>query len=718
MKKIILSLIFLLLYCEIKKNEQSPNGPFGIISLYYNLSKVGNYLYKPSNILYISTNTQISENLFLPDKQLNEIVFDYSLESTHTFPTGLNLNTKTGSIYGNAVEEKSFSEYKIFRNNFFFKNQYSTTLSIQVKDFNISGGINTDVYFTPPFDTNLNSQNYTYTEFLITPSLPDGLVLNENDGRITGSSSSVYNKTHLLSAKRSDGKTVVAVFSIYIYEYYQEAYIKASNPSSGNEFGSSVSIQGDTLVVASRLEDSSQTTITNGTTSSTDVSVADSGAVYVYKRNGSFWSQEAYLKANNADISDNFGQSVSISGDTIAVSSLNEDSNQITITNGSFASTDNSKSNSGAVYVYKRNGSFWSQEAYIKTSNSDANDRLGNNDNGSYQTISIDKDTLVISSINEGSNQTTITNGTTASSNNVLTFAGAVYVYKRTNSNWQQEAYLKASNSADSDVFGCSVSISGDTIAVGARNEGSNQTTITNGTTSSADNSALNSGAVYVYKRVNNTWSQEAYLKASNATSNYQFGVSVSLSGDRIVVGSRQEASSQTTITNGTSASLDNSSAFAGAAYVFKRSNSIWQQEAYLKAPNAGAGDRFGFSSSIHNQYIVVGAHQEQSSITTISQFVPLPDNNLITNAGAAYVYKWNGNKWVFEARLKASNAIYNTSINGNKFGTSVSIDSDTIVVGAIGEQSNQTTITNGTTSSSDNSSSNSGAVYVFRRRK
>jgi hypothetical protein len=717
MKKIIISLIFILSFCEIKKNQQSPNGPFGILTLYYNLSKVGDYFYNPSNILYISTNSSIPENMLLPkEKSSLEIVFDYSLETT--LPDGLKFNTATGSLYGSTSEEKAFSEYKIFRNNFFFKNKYATTLSIQFKDFQILGGINTEIYFTPPFESSLNSQNYTYTNFSITPSLPSGFSLDKNTGIIIGNSANTYNQTHLLTATRSDGKIVSAIFSIYIYEYYQEAYIKASNSRANDQFGSSVSVHGDTLVVGARLEDSSQTTITNGTTSITDFNSADSGAVYVYKRTGSIWSQEAYIKAVNSEAGDNFGISVSNSGDTIAIASLNEDSNQTTITNDTFASTDNSKSNSGAVYVYKRNGDKWSQEAYIKTVNSDSSDRLGNNDNGSYQTISIEKDTLAISSINEGSNQTTITNGTTASSNNSLSFAGAVYVYKRTNSSWQQEAYLKASNTGDSDLFGCSVSISGDTIAVGARNEDSNYTTVVNGTSFVTNDSTSNSGAVYVFKRTGTNWSQEAYLKASNASSSYEFGVSVSISGDRILVGSRGEASSQTTISNGTTASSDNSSTLSGAAYVFKRTGSTWQQEAYLKAPNSGASDRFGFSTSLHDNYIVIGAPDEQSSVTTISHSVPLPDNNTMTRAGAAYIYKWNGTKWIFEARLKASNADLSTSVNGNKLGTSVSIYSDTIVVGAIGEQSNQTTITNGTTSSSNNSIPDSGAVYVFRRKK
>ncbi|MCZ8240150.1 MAG: hypothetical protein O9346_08695 [Leptospiraceae bacterium] len=116
-----------------------------------------------------------------------------------------------------------------------------------------------------------------------------------------------------------------------------------------------------------------------------------------------------------------------------------------------------------------------------------------------------------------------------------------------------------------------SVSISGDTIVVGAIYEDSNQTTITNGATASSDNSATSSGAAYVFVRSGSNWSHQAYLKAPNSETNDQFGYSVSISGDTIVVGARFEDSNQTTITNGATASSNNSAVDSSAAYVFVR---------------------------------------------------------------------------------------------------------------------------------------------------
>jgi hypothetical protein len=207
-------------------------------------------------------------------------------------------------------------------------------------------------------------------------------------------------------------------------EWAQKAYIKAANNDAQDYFGHSVSLDNDTLAVGVQAEDSNQTTITNGTSASSNDSRSASGAVYVYKRNtdNSSWAQEAYIKAANLYYGDNFGFSVSLDSDTLAVGAINEDSNQKTITNGTSTSSNDSLSDSGAVYVYKRTGTSWAQEAYIKAVNSDNGDQFGSS-------VALDNNTLAVGAVSEDSNQTTITNGTGAPSNNNSTNSGAVYVY-------------------------------------------------------------------------------------------------------------------------------------------------------------------------------------------------------------------------------------------------------------------------------------------------
>ncbi|NDC10791.1 MAG: hypothetical protein EBZ75_15920, partial [Oxalobacteraceae bacterium] len=284
------------------------------------------------------------------------------------------------------------------------------------------------------------------------------------------------------------------------------------------------------------------------------------------------WAQEAYVKAANAGADDDFGYSVALSGETLAVGAPLEDSNQNTITNGAAASSDNSASSAGAVYVYRRSGTTWAQEAYVKAANAGSYDAFGSS-------VALSGDTLAVGAPFEASNQNTISNGTAASSDNSATSAGAVYVYRRSGAQWAQEAYVKAVNVGGSDYFGSSVSLSGDTLAVGAQCEDSNQTTITNGATASSDNSASSSGAVYVYRRSGTQWAQEVYVKAANADAGDYFGNSVALSGDTLAVGAFFEDSNQTTINNGTSASSNNSAPDAGAVYVYRNTARLFDPD-------------------------------------------------------------------------------------------------------------------------------------------
>ena len=123
--------------------------------------------------------------------------------------------------------------------------------------------------------------------------------------------------------------------------------------------------------------------------------------------------------------------------------------------------------------------------------------------------------------------------------NNNARNSGAAYVFVRDGTNWVQQAYLKASNTGAQDLFGLSVAISGDTLVVGAPYEDSSATGVNGNQT---NNSATDSGAAYVFVREGTNWSQQAYLKASNTGANDEFGISVAISGDTVVVGAGYES--------------------------------------------------------------------------------------------------------------------------------------------------------------------------------
>ena len=557
----------------------------------------------------------------------------------------------------------------------------------------------------------IDSSNYTITMGVPLETDMSALIASfETNGQsvkigdtvqTSGTSANDFNSSVTYTVTAQDGSTQNYTVNVSI-SLVQQAYIKAVNNSAGDQFGRHISLSGDTLAVGADHEGSNQTTITNGATASADNSSAESGAAYIYVREGETWSQQAYIKASNSNASDQFGYSVALYGDTLAVGARDEDSSQITITNGSSASADNSNADSGAVYIYTRSGTTWSQQAYIKAANSGAGDKFGSQ-------ICLYGDTLAVAASSEDSNQTTITNGATASGDNSRSDSGAVYIYTRSGTNWSQQAYIKTVNSDSGDLFGFILSLSDNSLAVSTF-DSSNQTTITNGATASADNSANSSGAVFVYTRSGTTWSQQAFIKSANSESLDYFGHWVSISGDTLAAGAWKEDSNQTAITNGTTASSDNSSEYSGAVYIYTRDGTDWSQQAYIKAANNDASDNFGEPVVLSGDTLVVGAQYEDSNQTTITNGTTASDDNSNGDSGAVYVYKRKDAVWSQVTYLKAAN-----NDGGDRFGHKVSLSGETLAISALHEDSNQTTITNGTTASGDNSSADSGAVYIYR---
>ena len=413
----------------------------------------------------------------------------------------------------------------------------------------------------------------------------------------------------------------------------QQAYIKASNTEAGDAFGSAVALSGDgdTLAVGARLEDSASTGIGGSEVENCNpvlpINCAENaGAVYVYTRAGNVWTQQAYLKASNADAFDGFGSTLALSrsGNTLAVGAWQEDS-AATGVNGNQA--DNSTINSGAAYVFVRNLGAWAQDAYIKPSNTEAGDEFG-----AALAVSGDGATLSVGAPNEDSVATGI-GGNQA--DNSARGSGAVYVFLRFGT-WSQQAYLKASNTDAGDRFGGVLALSndGNTLAIGAQTEDSTATGVGG---NQADNSALGSGAAYVFVRENAfIWSQQAYLKASNTGSEDRFGAALALSGDgdTLAVGANGEDSGATGIDGDQTGSVF----FSGAAYVFNRNTGAWTQDAYVKAANTGIGDAFGYALALDDDgdTLAVSAVSEASAA---SGFGGDQTNDTAPQSGAVYLY-------------------------------------------------------------------------------
>lgn len=452
-----------------------------------------------------------------------------------------------------------------------------------------------------------------------------------------------------------------------------------------------------------------------------------------------------YFKASNAWAGDWFGEvALSADGKTMAVGAQLEDSGATTV-NGD--QEDDSKRWAGAVYVFSETDGVWSQEAYLKASNSGVEDRFG-----SRLAISADGNTIITGARFEDSNGDP--------DDDSLRDSGAAYVFRRTDGTWAEEAYLKALSpeegasfrevavSADGnrvavggprgagtngmveifdrvaegggsfgwargpllspgrtrpgDVFGRSLSFAGDgeTLVVGAPGDDS--------TGIELDNDAPEAGAAYVFSYDGADWTASAYIKASLVGSGDGFGVKVVLSGDgkTLAIGARGEAGGGT----GVGADpTDDSAERSGAVYLFARDGDDWLQEAYVKASNTDPGDGFGDTIGLTDDgsVMVCGARAEASAALGVGGNAA---DNSLPESGAAYVYVRNDAEWRFTHYLKAPNAG-----EGDLFGMAVALSGDgsRLAVGASYEDSDSTGI-GGDQGDAGGDVTQFGAVYLY----
>ncbi|MBA3452479.1 MAG: integrin [Deltaproteobacteria bacterium] len=457
------------------------------------------------------------------------------------------------------------------------------------------------------------------------------------------------------------------------------AYVTPLTMGMFDLFGYAVALSADgsTLAVGAYGEQSAATTI-NGDMNDNSANYA--GAVYVFVRSGDAWQQQAYLKAANAGTGDVLGFAIAISadGNTIVAGAPDEDGGATTI-NGA---NDDTKDSAGAAYVFVRVGTTWSQEAYLKASNSDPGDNYGG-----AVSISGDGNTIAIGAFTEDGDGTGAT-GLPAS--NGASDAGAVYILTRAGTTWTQQTYLKASNTNSNDHFGDEVSLSagGQLLAVAATGESSGARGVGG---DQLDNSQPQAGAVYVFERAGNTWLQTAYIKASNPDGGDFFGYGISLSATGATLAVSAEGEDGPSF--GVGGAQIEGAGQAGAAYVFENTGT-WAETAYLKATNTGTEDRLGRSIAVSGdgRTILVGAPQEDSGETGLAA---TGADESAADSGAAYLYRRVGASWNV-AYLKASN----TAV-GDSFGVSVALSAtgETLVIGA---------------SRKDDGGTDTGAVYVI----
>ena len=457
------------------------------------------------------------------------------------------------------------------------------------------------------------------------------------------------------------------------------AYIKASNTGKDDQFGSAIALSadGNTLAVGAIFEQSAA----KGVNAVSKDHAVNSGAVYVYTRDNKGWKQQAYLKASNTEEGAQFGNSVSLSsdGNLLAVGAPGEASSATGI-NGN--QSDRSMPAAGAVYIFARAGAAWSQQAYLKSSNS-GSPELG------YQfgyavSLSSDGSTLAASQTSDPSNATGI-NGDQR--NTAAPESGAVFVFNHSGDTWSQQAYIKPWNTTTPGVlFGYSLCLSGngDTLGVGAYGDDGRR------------------GAVYVFTRNQGTWSQQMRVTASKGEPGDYLGCSLAISddGNTIISGTADDKYNTPDAGKSDVESL-------GGVYVFVRAAGKWSEQAYLRAFNPRVYDQFGLALAMSRDgnTIAIGSHLEDSGAKGVNG-----DQSDISgeDSGAVYVYTRTGTTWSPTAYVKASNAQ-----PAAEFGTSVALNGDgkLLAAGAPKENSAAKGV-NG--KQDDKSALNAGAAYVY----
>src|SRR6202162_5360755 len=413
--------------------------------------------------------------------------------------------------------------------------------------------------------------------------------------------------------------------------FSQVTELTATDAASGDQFGYSIKISGDTAVVGAYQKNSS------------------TGAAYIFERNqggADNWGQVKEVTASDAAANDQFGFSVGINVDTVVIGAENKNlgtgvayifernqggaenwgqvqeltasdglqgdqfGNQVTIDADTVAIGAHLKNSSpGAAYIFERNqggAENWGQVKELTASDAAQNNLFASD-------LNLNADTLVVG----------------ASGNNSQT--GAAYIFERNQGgaeNWGQVQELPASDAAQGDGFGRAVGISGDTVLVGAF--GKNSST----------------GGGYVFENQCGQWTQTKEATASDAAQNDLFGYSVGISGDTVVIGAEDK------------------NILVGSVYIFERNQGgaeSWGQVQEIPAPNSATF--FGQSVGIDGDTVVVGAATSN-------------------NVGAAYIFERNqggADNWGEAKELTASDAAGN-----DQFGFSVGIRADTVVVGAL----------------------------------
>lgn len=375
---------------------------------------------------------------------------------------------------------------------------------------------------------------------------------------------------------------------------HEDAKFVAADGASGDYFGLSVALSGDTALVGAHQDDDGG---------------FNTGSVYIFRTISGSWQQTAKLTADDAQPNDRFGYCVALSGDTAFIGA--HDNHEV-------------GTHSGSVYIFRDIDGAWQQIAQIVGDDTEALDHFGTS-------VAVDGDTAIIGAAFDpeagpasGSayvfretagnwhqlaklipddaaewdqfGRSVAISGDTAVvgafyDDHVGVDCGSAYVFREVGpgtSGWQQVAKLTAADAAAGDLFGWSVAISGGVILVGAHRD---------------DDAGSQSGSAYVFREIGGVWQQVAKLAAADAAAGDEFGLSVSMNGSRAVIGAQGDD-------RYTGIRPPPSGINLGAVYVFSEIGGVWTQVMKLTASDAAGGDGLGWSVAVSGNRIMASTQE------------------------------------------------------------------------------------------------------------
>jgi ketosteroid isomerase-like protein len=419
----------------------------------------------------------------------------------------------------------------------------------------------------------------------------------------------------------------------------------ASDRAETDFYGYSVAIDGNYAFVGAYLEDEDATG---------NNSKSAAGSVYIYEKdiNGN-WSEIQKIVPSDRNSSDQFGWSVSVSGDYAIIGAHWEDQD---------ATGSNTKFNAGAAYIFEKNGAgVWAERQKIVASDRDLSDEFG-------EAVAISGTYAIVGAYKEDED---------VAGNNTLSSAGAAYIFERDGAGvWNEVQKVVAADRGWGDTFGEKLAISGDYAIIGAMEEDED----VNG-----NNTMSNAGSAYVFERDGNgNWNQTQKLVAQDRNHNDKYARSIAVNGSYAVIGAAFEDHNEF----GTD-SLGN----AGSAYLYERDNwGNWVQVQKLVASDREGADNFGWSVGIDSLYVVIGANLEDHDAA---------GNDYKFDAGAAYVFvRETSGVWMEDQKIVASDRS-----DLDIFGSSIAISGTDVIVGAYWEDHNVAGM---------DSMDRAGAMYIF----